>query len=109
SLLLQVDGVARYLVSGGRRITIDRDPAVEDDDVRLFLLGSVFGAMLHQRGDLVLHGSAIEWEGAAVVFMGFSGVGKSTTASAFRQRGHAVLTDDLCVVRPGADGRMLAH
>ncbi|HVU23801.1 MAG TPA: hypothetical protein VHE13_06720 [Opitutus sp.] len=108
-LLLQVDGVARYRVSEGRQITIARDPAAEDDDVRLFLLGSVFGALLHQRDDLVLHGSAIEWEGEAVVFLGHSGVGKSTLASAFRKRGHAVLTDDLCVVRPGTDGRMRAH
>ncbi len=108
-LLLQVDGVARYLVSGGERVTIARDPAADDDDVRVFLLGSVFGALLHQRDDLVLHGSAIEWEGECVAFLGFSGVGKSTLASAFRKRGHAVLTDDLCVVRPRADGRMVAY
>jgi hypothetical protein len=108
-LLLQVDGVARYLVSGGRTITIDRDPASDDDDIRVFLLASVFGALMHQRGDLVLHGSAIERAGQCVVFMGVSGVGKSTLASAFRKKGHALLTDDLCVVRPGSDGTMRAH
>jgi hypothetical protein len=108
-LLLQVDGVARYLVSGGSRVTIARDPAAGDEDVRVFLLGSVFGALLHQRDDLVLHGSAIEWDGAAVVFMGFSGAGKSTLAAAFRKRGRPILTDDLCVVRPDGSGRMLAH
>jgi hypothetical protein len=57
----------------------------------------------------VLHGSAIEWGGQCVVFMGVSGVGKSTLASAFHKRGHSVLTDDLCVVRPGTDGKMVAH
>ncbi|MDD2764278.1 MAG: hypothetical protein PHE83_09930 [Opitutaceae bacterium] len=108
-LLLQVDGIARYLVSDGRTITIDRDPAADDDDIKIFLLGSVFGALMHQRGDLVLHGSAIEWDGRCVVFMGASGVGKSTLASALRQKGHAILTDDLCVVRPGDDGTMYAH
>lgn len=108
-LLLRVDGVARYLIANGRTITIERAPGAEDDDIRVFLLGSVFGAVLHQRNDLVLHGSAIDWHGGAVVFLGHSGVGKSTTATAFRKRGHAVLTDDLCVVRPGADGRMFAH
>lgn len=109
ALRLQVDGVATYLVRDGRRITIARDPAADDDDVRVFLLASVFGALLHQRDDLVLHGSAIVADGAAVGFLGFSGVGKSTLAAAFRQRNHPVLTDDLCVVRPGPDGRMLAH
>jgi len=108
-LLLRVDGVARYLITDGNRIVIERDPAAQDIDIRVFLLGSAFGALLHQRQDFVLHGSAIEWEGEAVVFMGNSGVGKSTTSTAFRKRGHAVLTDDLCVVRAGPDGRMLAY
>ncbi len=108
-LLLQVDGIARYLVGDGRTITIDRDFAADDDDIKTFLLASVFGALMHQRGDLVLHGSAIEWDGQCVVFLGVSGVGKSTLASAFRQKGHAILTDDLCVVRPGADGKMYAY
>lgn len=109
ALRLQVDGIATYLVRDGRSVTIARDPAADDDDVRVFLLGSVFGALLHQRGDLVLHGSAIAWEDACVVFLGHSGAGKSTLATAFRKRGHAVLTDDLCVMRPGPDGRILAH
>ncbi len=108
ALRLQVDGVAVYLVTGGRRVTIAREAAATDDDVRAFLLASVFGALLHQRHDLVLHGSAIDWKGEAVVFLGPSGVGKSTLAAAFRQRGHAVLTDDLCVVRPLGEGRMTA-
>jgi hypothetical protein len=108
-LLLRVDGIARYLVEGGRRVTIQRDPAADDDDVRLFLLGSAMGALLHQRDDLVLHGSAVAWGDEAIVFLGHSGVGKSTLASAFRKKGHAVLTDDLCVMRPDAGGRMRAH
>jgi len=109
ALRLQVDGVAAYLVEQGRRITIDRVAGGDDEDVRVFLLGSAIGALLHQRGDLVLHASAIDWGGEAVAFLGRSGVGKSTLAAAFRQRGHAVLTDDLCVVRQGADGRMCAE
>jgi hypothetical protein len=108
-LLLQVDGVARFLIKDGRQIVIDRDPAADDDDVRVFLLGSCLGALLHQRQDLVLHGSAIEWEGSAAIFVGASGVGKSTIASAFRRRGHAALTDDLAVVRPDASGRLFVH
>ncbi len=108
-LLLRVDEVARYLVNDGWRVTIEREPGGEDADVRAFLLGPVMGAILHQRDDLVLHGSAIEVEGEGVAFLGISGVGKSTLASAFRQRGYAVLTDDLCVVRTRSDGRMVIH
>lgn len=105
-LLLQINDVARYLVSAGRRITFARLPGISDDDVRAYLLTSAFGALLHQRQDLVLHGSAIAFHGEAVVFLGTSGAGKSTTAAAFRRRGHPVMTDDLCVVRPGPAGRL---
>ena len=108
-LLLRVDGVARYLVAHGRRITIAPDPAGDQDSVRAFLLAQALGALLHQRNDLVLHGSAIASGAGAVAFLGVSGVGKSTTAAAFRRRGCAVLTDDLCVVREGADGRLMIH
>jgi hypothetical protein len=108
NLRLQVDGIASYLIEGGRRIVIAPAAAASDEDVRVFLLGSAMGALLHQRGDLVLHGSAIGWNGEAVVFLGRSGVGKSTLAAAFRRRGYPILTDDLCIVRPDANGRMCA-
>lgn len=109
ALRLQVDGVAKYLVRSGRSIAIARDLAADDDDVRLFLLGSAFGALLHQRDDLVLHGSAIAVGELSVGFLGVSGSGKSTLAAAFRKRGYPVLTDDLCVVRPASDGRMMVY
>lgn len=108
-LLLRVDGIARYLVEEGRLITVRPEPGALEEDVRLFLLGSALGAALHQRGDLVLHGSAIVANGAAVAFLGLSGVGKSTLAMEFRRRGHGVLTDDLCVVRRGPDGILRAE
>ncbi|HVU32161.1 MAG TPA: hypothetical protein VHE61_01920 [Opitutaceae bacterium] len=107
-ILLSVDGIARYLIEDGRQIAIARDRIADDRDIRVFLLSSVFGALFHQRHDLVLQGSAINCDGDAIVFIGSSGIGKSTLAAAFREEGHAVLADDFCVVRPGADGRMYA-
>lgn len=108
ALRLQVDGVASFLVTDGSRIVIDRAAGASDADLRTFLVASPLAAVLHQRGDLVLHASAILWGGEAVCFMGPSGIGKSTLANAFRKRGHALITDDLCIVRAGPDGTMLA-
>jgi hypothetical protein len=98
-ILLSIDGVGRYLVTDGKEILIDRAPDAGDDEVRLFLLGSAFGALLHQRGLLPLHGSAIEADGGCVAILGDSGLGKSALAGAFRKRGYRVMTDDICVVR----------
>jgi hypothetical protein len=97
-LWLQVDGVARYLARGGTEIVIDRAAGAPDDSVRLFLLGSVFAALLHQRGVLPLNASAVATERGSAVFMGLSGAGKSTLAAGFHKRGYRVLTDDLCAI-----------
>ena len=99
TLLLTVDGVAKYMAAGGRQITIDRAPEAADDQVLVFLAGTSLAALLHQRHDLVLHASAVEVDDAAVAFVGPSGAGKSTVAAALRHRGYRVLCDDICVVR----------
>lgn len=106
AFLLRIEGVARYLVTGGKRIVVDPERGAHDEEVRLFLLGSALGALLHQRHDLVLHGSAIGDGGGCALFLGVSGAGKSTLALAFRQRGHPILADDLSVVRADRDGRL---
>lgn len=98
SLVLSVADVGRYRIESGSRITVEPKPGVPDRNVRLFLLGSAFGALLHQRGLLPLHANAVEIGGAAVAFMGESGAGKSTLAAWFHDRGYRVVADDVCVV-----------
>lgn len=97
-LLLTVDGVARYLIQDGTTITIDAAPEATDHDLRVFLLASALGALLHQRRLLTLHASAVKVGDGCVAFLGRSGIGKSTLAMAFRHRGYPVLTDDLSVI-----------
>ena len=97
-ILLNIPTVARYRISGGSEIMVDAKPDVPERNVRLFLLGSAFGALLHQRGLLPLHANAIEVDGRAVAFMGESGAGKSTLAAWFHDRGFRVIADDVCVV-----------
>lgn len=96
--LLNLEQVARYLVSHGSEIIIDPVPGADADTIRLFLLGSCFGALLFQRGLLPLHGSAIATSGGAVIFAGASGNGKSTLAGAFHLRGYQVLSDDVSAI-----------
>jgi hypothetical protein len=96
--LLEIEGVARYLVSSGCEIVVDRYPGADNRDVCLFLLGSAMGALLHQRGVWPLHGSAVADEFGAVIFLGASGSGKSTLAGALQQRGYRVLSDDICPI-----------
>jgi hypothetical protein len=103
-VLLKVPRIARYWVQAGQEIVIDRETGAPDEDVRVFLLSSVLGALLHQRGLLPLHGSAIAAPHGAALFLGQSGSGKSTLAAEFRRRGYRVLTDELCAISPDANG-----
>jgi hypothetical protein len=96
--LLCVDSVARYYVQEGRRITIQPEPGMDEESIRIFLMGSVMGALLHQRNILVLHAGAIAVNGQSVIFSGHSGIGKSTLTAGFHQRGYAFLADDVCAI-----------
>lgn len=107
--VLNIRGVGRYLVTGGNRISVEPDPAATDRNVRLYLLGSAFGAILHQRGLLPLHANVIDFDGTAVAFMGHSGAGKSTLASWFHDRGYPIVGDDVCVVTQDAEGHPVAE
>lgn len=109
SLLLVVPEVARYRIDGGSRITIDAAAGVPERNARLFLLGSAFGALMHQRGMLPLHANAVEIDGKAVAFLGKSGAGKSTLAAWFHDRGHRIIADDVCVVRLDDQGKPIAE
>ncbi|MCK6580851.1 MAG: hypothetical protein L6Q98_22385 [Anaerolineae bacterium] len=106
--LLSVPNIARYYVQDGRQITVDAAPDADEESVRLFLLGSVLGTLLHQRGMLPLHASAVETPGGAVLFTGTSGAGKSTTAAALTRRGYRLIADDITVVYAGQDGIPMA-
>ncbi len=57
--LLAIPGVAAFHVHGGREIIIQPAPQADAAAIRLFLLGSAFGALLHQRGITPMHGSAV--------------------------------------------------
>ena len=96
--LLKLDGVARYLVQNGDEIIIQPAPDALESDIRVFLLGSCFGALLHQRGMLVLHASAVHTDQGAVLFTGPSGVGKSTLLGELLNRGYSMIVDDVCAV-----------
>jgi hypothetical protein len=107
--LLFVPRIGRYLIRDGREIIVAPAEGAPERNVRLFLLGSALGALLHQRGLLPLHANAIEMDGKAVAFSGHSGAGKSTIAAWFHDRGHRILSDDVCVIGFDEAGRALAY
>jgi hypothetical protein len=100
--LLTLENIARYWVCNGQEIVFEPFPNAEEAVVQVFLLGSAFAALLHQRGVLALHSSGIvvekDGQKSAVLFAGHSGAGKSTLAAAFHRRGYPLVADDKCAI-----------
>lgn len=94
------DQFGSFLVRSGEEILVD--PATPDVDeqkrFRHLLQNTVLGVLLHQRGLLVLHASAVAIDGRAAVFLGPRGAGKSTTAVAAHLAGHTLLEDDVVAI-----------
>ena len=105
--LFLIPGLARFLIVGGREIRIQPEYATPHDELAAFLSGTVLGILLHQRSRIVLHASAVNVRGRAVLFCGPTGAGKSTLAAALDARGYPVISDDLCAV--DVDGHDIPH
>lgn len=95
--------VGAFLISDACRIDVDPAPGIDDQLIAFPLLGPVLALLLHQRGLLVLHASAIAVGGKSAIFMGDKGAGKSTTAGAMIRAGHGLLTDDVVALDLAAE------
>lgn len=98
SALVYVQDLALFKIEQGRQITIQAAPGQALEEVRFFLIGTVMAILLYQRGLLVLHGSAVNFQGSALTFLGISGEGKSSTVAAFERQGYGILADDIAAV-----------
>jgi hypothetical protein len=106
-VVLELDKVGTFLIRNGSEVLVDPEPGVPDDDLQPFLTGPVMAILLHQRGLLVLHSSAVMIDGVAVCFLGNKGYGKSTIASQLFARGHKLISDDLAPLFFENDGPVM--
>lgn len=96
---LTIEKVANFAIRDGREIIVDAQPGVPERNVRLFLLGSAMGMLLHQRGLFPLHANAVYLEAKAIAVAGASGSGKSTLATWFSRQGLPLVGDDVIVLK----------
>jgi len=97
--LLRFEKIGSFRVENGKNITVQSFEGTRPEEVRLFILGSVMGALLHQRGVLALHGSAITNGQKSIVVIGKSSVGKSSVAAFFSQKGYEIISDDITAIK----------
>ncbi|MEO9129944.1 MAG: hypothetical protein ABI240_01920 [Sphingomonas sp.] len=102
--LISVPGILRMLLIGGNQILFETESGVSAEEAAVFVSGTGFGILLHQRGRIVLHASAVRVNDSAVLFCGPSGAGKSTLAAALVGAGYDLVTDDFCGLSFDAEG-----
>lgn len=101
------DGVARFRAVRGAEVLVAPAPGADVSILRAYLLGTVFAAVLYQRGLFPLHGSAVACGGRVIAFCGPSGAGKSSLAAALADKGMEPLCDDVGVIVPQISGSPL--
>ena len=97
-VLFRIAETAVFSVQDGNKIIVSPFKGSEENKIRLYILGTCMGALLLQRKILPLHGSAIAINGKAYALVGERGAGKSTLASALKNKGFKLLSDDVIPV-----------
>lgn len=94
SIYLFWDEVGIFKIENGSKITFEMHPHADNELIQMFIMGTVMGVLLQQRGYHILHASASNIKGKAVAFLGNSGFGKSTLAMNLYKIGNPVICDD---------------
>lgn len=93
-----IDKVATYVMYNGEYIIVKpyhfADPAM----LELYIVGSCLGFIMLQRGQLAIHGGAVEVANQAIILTGKRGAGKSSLTRAYRKAGYKFLTDDVAAI-----------
>jgi len=96
--IFSIDHVGSFQITGGEEIIIQPDDQVDHGLLQRYLVGAGIAILLYQRGRLVLHASAVKINERGIAFLGASGAGKSSIATALFVRGHPLLVDDITAV-----------
>lgn len=93
-----VPDLARFCITNGSLIRVDCTEEASRSRLAVYLMGSCMGAILVQRGAMLLHGSCVTDGKRSVLISGESGAGKSTAAAEFLKRGWKLVTDDVACI-----------
>ncbi|MES2337539.1 MAG: hypothetical protein V4537_05525 [Pseudomonadota bacterium] len=103
---LDIPGIARMQARDGRQLTVEVGDGATAGDAAAFAQCTGLGLLLHQRGEILMRGTAVQVGDRAALLLGEPGVGASTLAMALGRAGHALVADDLCRITTAPDGAL---
>src|SRR5512133_2921112 len=95
---LQVKGLADFYACDGREVEYAPAEGADPNSIELYMNGSVYGAILHQRQILPFHSSSFIYKDTAVMICGDARAEKSSLTASFCLNGAEFLTDDVTPV-----------
>jgi len=96
-------GLAVLLIdSDGERVLPNREAQLSHHEILSAFL-AVSPKLIALRGGVVLHASAVLFNGEVIAFSGESGIGKTTTARAFARSDASIFCEDKLVVKTNAE------
>ncbi len=87
--------VGKFLLTKGKKIIYEKHSLAKEPNFSSFLFSTVIGYLFYQKQNLVIHASALNFNGSSFFFSGRSGSGKSHLASNFMDQS-TFLTEDTC-------------
>lgn len=102
-LILRYPGLCDFV--GDSHIAVHLHPGADEALLPVLIAGALLAIHLMLRNQLVLHASAVQADDQAVAFVGRSGMGKSTLATALCAKGYPLVSDDLLRV----DAELMVH
>lgn len=97
-IYLYIENIATYYISNGNKVIIDVCKDADEKMVNIYLLGSVLGILMLQRGKVAIHGATITKNNKGIILTGDRGAGKSTLTTALRLNGYNFLSDDVASI-----------
>ncbi|RAJ76673.1 hypothetical protein CLV59_108193 [Chitinophaga dinghuensis] len=95
----QAPAVSFIILSDGKSVFYHFTSNASQQSVQSLIRGNITKFCLQEQGYFCLHASAICIENKVVLFMGKKGAGKSTLATYFHLRGHAIWCDDYSLLQ----------
>lgn len=96
---MDVENVGWFYAERGKYINLVLYPEATKASVELYLNGSTYGAILHQRKLMPIHGSSFVYNAKGIMLCGESGAGKSSLTASFCENGSQFLTDDVSPIK----------
>lgn len=110
-ICFQLPKVGTFQVVDGQFVYCcpDMNQSLSNGFISVTLLGACMGAILHQRGEFILHGSCVTRGDKTILVTGVSGAGKSTLAAEFLRNGWEMVTDDIALIKGIEEGHPMVQ